>query len=364
MSQEPKILHIVTALSWRGGEQQAAYLIEQLKEKAQQWVLCSEGSEMAAYCERNKIEFFTQRKRSGLDLAYAKKIKSICSAKAIDLCHLHDAHAHSFSILAADLYRNKTPLMLSRRVDFPIKNKWTSRYKYNHPQIKKILCVSRMIQEITSKGIQDQTKLATVYSGIDLGKFGERKGLLRKELGFSDSNFLIGNSSALADHKDYFTFLDTAELVLDKESEVQFLIFGDGPMKKQIQEYASQKKHTDRIHFLGFRKDIPQVLPDLDLFFISSKTEGLGTSILDAFACKVPVVATAAGGIPELVEDMKTGLLREVGDSQSLAKAICSILHKETNSAELTGQAWQKVQEFSKQVTAEKTWQQYLAIIA
>ena len=72
----------------------------------------------------------------------------------------------------------------------------------------------------------------------------------------------------------------------------------------------------------GFRKDIPKILPELDIFLFSSKTEGLGTSLLDAFACQVPVVATNAGGVPELIIHEKTGLLSPTKDPQSLAKNV------------------------------------------
>ena len=231
--QKIKVLHIVTALSWRGGEQQVAYLLDELETKINQFVLCSEGSKMEAHCMEQEIEHFTQKKRSGFDLSYAKRIKTLCKKYAIDLIHVHDAHAHTFAILAADFYGNKTGIILSRRVDFPIKDKWSSKHKYNHKSIRKILCVSQAIKEITSKGILEKEKLETVYSGIDLNKFSKANGVFRNELGIKEDQFLIGNTSALADHKDYFTFLDVAEKLVQKNSRVRFVILGEGPLKKR-----------------------------------------------------------------------------------------------------------------------------------
>lgn len=364
MSRQMKILHVVTALSWRGGEQQVAYLMDELKDKVKSIVLCSEGSLMEAHCKKNKITHVCQKRRGGVDLAYAKKLKKTCIDFKIDACHLHDAHAHTHAIIAASVLKNKLPLVLSRRVDFPIKKSWFSSFKYNHKSIAKILCVSKTIQKITAQGIKDQSKLTTVYSGIDLTKFKTRTNKLRNELKISQDSFLIGNTSALADHKDYFTFLDTAEKVLQEAAEVHFVIMGDGPMREEIKAYAATKRLDNRLYFTGFRTDIPEVLADLDLFLITSKTEGLGTSILDAFACKVPVLATKAGGIPELVIDQKTGLLREVKDVESLSKAALLLQKDKELSTRLITNASEKLIEFSKQNTAQQTLKVYQSLLS
>lgn len=362
--QKVKILHIVTALSWRGGEQQVAYLLDELREQVVQFVLCSQDSKMEAHCIKKGIEHFAQKKRSGFDLSYAKRIKTLCTKFSIDLVHVHDAHAHTFAILAADFYRNKTGIILSRRVDFPIKDKWSSRHKYNHKSIKKILCVSKAIQEITARGIKDKSKLETVYSGIDLDKFSQANGAFRKELNVREDQFLIGNTSALADHKDYFTFLDAAEQIALKNEAARFVILGDGPMKKEIQTYAELKNLQGKLTFTGFRTDVPQILSDLDCFLITSKTEGLGTSILDAFACEVPVVATAAGGIPELVLDGETGLLCPIKDVDSIAEAVLKLMSDKQLQTRLANGAKQKVRHFTKSETAKQTMHFYLKAIS
>jgi len=353
-----KVLHVSTALSWRGGEQQLAYLLDGLKDEVDQYVLCAKASKMEAFCKEEGFNYYAQKKRAAFDIAFAMQLKKLCIALSIDLCHLHDAHAHTFAILAA-IMGNKTPLVLSRRVDFPIKNKWTSQLKYNHSAIKKILCVSDAIKEITAIGIKDKSKLSTVHSGVDLEKFSTSEGVLRRELGIDNNTFLVGNTSALADHKDYFTFLDTAAEVLNQAPEIRFVIMGDGPLKKEILAYHKKLKLKEKVIFTGYRTDIPMVLADLDVFLITSKTEGLGTSIIDAFAAKVPVVGTAAGGIPELIEDEKTGILCPVKSVGCLSKAILSLYHHKEVGLRLVQGATEKVRGFSKAATAQKTLNHY-----
>lgn len=363
MTSKKKVLHVSTALSWRGGEQQLAYLLGELKDEIEQFVLCARGSAMEAFCQKNGFNFYAAKKRSGFDLLFAKTLKKLCRDLGIDLCHLHDAHAHTFAIIAAYL-GNKTPLVLSRRVDFPIKNKLSSRMKYNHPAVEKILCVSEKIKEITAPDIKDKSKLAVVYSGIDLEKFAKRNGKLREELKLSEETSLIGNTSALADHKDYFTFLDVAEKVISKEDKVHFVIFGKGPLEEKIKAYAKNKNLSHNLTFLGYRTDIAEVLADLDVFLISSKTEGLGTSIIDAFACEVPVVATAAGGIPELVENEKSGLLCPVKDVNCLTESVIKLIHEHSLAQKLRDGAHEKVKLFSKQQTAKDTLTHYREVWA
>lgn len=354
-----KVLHIVTAMTWRGGEQQVAYLLEELDDQLQQIVACMKGSVMEEFCRKNGHDFVSYPKRIKLDPGFAYFIKRICSRLEIDLCHLHDAHAHTIAIMSTSIFRNNTPLILSRRVDFPIKKSFFSKFKYNHSAIKKILCVSDTIRKIISPDIHDRSKIKTVYSGIDLTKFKKRTNKLRQELQIRDETFLIGNTSALADHKDYFTFIDTAKKISEVEANCHFIIIGDGPMKQEIMQYSHDMGLDGKVHFTGFRKDLPEILADLDLFLITSKTEGLGTSILDAFACGVPVVGTAGGGITELIVHEETGLLCPVGDVDCLGQGIQLLKANPEMQEKLVNGASSKVSRFSKKETARQTFQAY-----
>lgn len=355
------VLHISTPKSWRGGEQQLAYLIGELEEKGiRQTVLCREGSKMETFCLDHKINVISQKKRTSFDPFFAFKIKQICKSMKVDLIHTHDSHAHSFSILSSVLFRNSTPIIVSRRVDFPVKDSWFSKFKYNHDSVKKILCVSNKIKEITSEAIKNKSVLRTIYSCIDSSRFhGKNKSVIHHELNLSKEIKLVGNVAALAPHKDYFTFLKTADLVLDKRNDIHFVAIGDGPQKEEIFAAHQKCKHKDRIHFLGFRSDVPDLLPELDIFFIPSETEGLGTSILDAFANSCPVVATAAGGIPEIVIDGNTGLLGEIKNPENLSKLILQLIDDESLKSILKSGQQQLLKRFDKKALGENTLKQY-----
>ena len=359
-SEWQPVIHLSTAKSWRGGEQQLVYLYDELvKSGIPQLIVCRKGSELAKRCEEKQRNYIAIPKRSSTDVFAAKKLKKICRYFNAGVIHTHDAHAHTTAFLSHSLFGNNTPIIVSRRVDFPIKNNKMSHMKYNYRGIAAILCVSDKIKEITARGVRDTNKLFTVYSGIDLSRFSNLPGKnqLRDEYNIPQDQLLIGNVSALAPHKDYFTFIDTVEKLPDLKAT--FFIIGEGELKLELNEYAKEKGVEERIIFTGFRTDILPVLTSLDIFLITSKTEGLGTSILDAFACGVPVVATKAGGIPELVEHEKTGLLADVGDSRTLAEQILRIANDKGLSNQLVKGAKQKLQQFTREQTAQKTLQVY-----
>ncbi|MEQ9439520.1 MAG: glycosyltransferase family 4 protein [Cyclobacteriaceae bacterium] len=351
-----KILHLSSEASWRGGEQQMAYLIAELQQQGiQPMVACRTGSAFADYCQQQSWKHEPLSFRNSFDIKTALAIKRICTREKIDLVHIHSGKSHGIAVLAAAL-GNRIPLVLSRRVDFPVRQNRLTRWKYNHPQIKKIVCVSQAIEKIVRSGIERPDRCVTVHSGIDATRFKAPSGYLRKRFALSPDTLLIGNTSALADHKDYFTFVDTAEIVLAQQPNVRFIIMGDGPEKEVIQNYIAQKKLQDRVLMTGFLTNIEKVLPELDIFLMTSQTEGLGTSILDAFACRIPVVATDAGGIPEMVKHEKTGLLAPIKSSEKLAVQLLRLINQPSLGEHLAQQAFQLLtQSFTHQIMAQRT---------
>ena len=203
--------------------------------------------------------------------------------------------------------------------------------------------------------------MKVVHSGIDLSKFKYKStGVLRKEFRVPDTTSIIATVAAIDPHKDYFTFVDTAAILLEKQTNLHFFIIGgDGGEATAIQTYIEKKGLQSFITSIGFRKDIPKILPEVDVFLFTSKEEGLGTSVLDALACKVPIVTTNAGGIPEMITPQKNGLLAPIGDSLQLAKHVTTILSKKEIANNFIENGAVVVQSFDKAKTAKKTYDIY-----
>lgn len=359
-----KILHISTALTWRGGEQQVYFLTKQLADSDfQQFVLTPTGSALSEKLKQENINLLLYNSRGILNLKLAALIAGVCKKFGISLIHTHDSHAHTAAVLSCSFFGNKNPVIVSRRVDFPISKSIFSKWKYNHSSVKRILCVSEKIRDITLPDIRKKEKLRVIHSGIDIQRFIHAKKILKQEYNIPENFWLIGNVSALADHKDYPVFIETAAIVLKNYSDVKFIIAGEGELRSNLEKLVNDKGLHEQIIFTGFRKDIPDILASLDIFLITSKTEGLGTVILEAFAAGVPVVATRAGGIPEIVKDGETGLTAGIKDSESLAKAVLRLLEDENLLKTIRENARTFVQNFSFENTARKTLEEYRAVL-
>ncbi len=368
MTEYPPInvLHVSTPKTWRGGEQQIAYLLSELPAKEiNNSVLCPSEAPLANYCKRNGIAHYPLPKRFPTKLSNPFRLKKISQEWDIDLIHLHDAQAHTLAIYSALFAKLPIPLVLSRRVDFPIKSNAFSYFKYNHAQVKAIICVSETIKNVLRDQINNPEKLHVVHSGIDLSRFAKVKneGKLRQEWDIPKDYWLIGNTSAIADHKDYWTFVNTADYLLKQGLKARFFIIGDGPEKAEIQHYIRKKQLQDAIHITGFREDIETILPELDIYLMTSKTEGLGTSILDAFGANVPVVATRAGGIPEMVSHEENGLLADTHDEKGLGKAVLRLVKNKDLKNKLIQGAQNTVKDFSKAKMGEETFEVYQSVL-
>lgn len=366
----PSVLHISTARSWRGGEQQVAYLLHELRRQGlTQWLCCRKPSPLNEFCQESGIAVLPIREFSSA-VSIALRLASFCNENDIGLLHAHDSRAHTLALLAV-LLGARASVVVHRRVDFPVGGNILSRWKYNHLAIKRIICVSKAIEQVMSSCLRDASRLVLVHSAADLSRFSswqhpgakaaERK-RLESEYGLREGQILVINTAAIAPHKDYFTFVDTAEILLRGGLDAIFLILGaDGGEERAIRGYIAEKKLEIRFIFTGFRRDVPRYMAAADLLLFTSKTEGLGTAVLEAFACGLPVVATSAGGIPEMVVHEETGLLAKPGDADGLARQVKRILRDHALREKLIGQAIQKVGAFSTQKMSDGVMAVYRA---
>lgn len=337
------------------------YLATELAEKnVFQIVATSKKSEVEAFCKKHNLPVYPKKISSSLDLGFARHIARLAKEHQIQIVHTHDSHAHTFAVLAAQLFGLKASIVVSRRVDFAISKSLLSRYKYNHASIKKILCVSKTVADVLRPSIKNPEVMSVVYSGVDLGKFPSNSpGTLRKQYKIKPGTHLVGNVAAIADHKDYFTFVDTVEHLVNKDLNAHFFIIGDGPQRNEIEAYIQKKNLVGHITLTGFRTDIVDILPELDVFLFTSKTEGLGTSLLDAFCAKVPVVATKAGGASEIVIHRQTGLACEVKEHNCLAEQVWRVIKDGELRHELVKNAYELAKAFSKENMAKQTLKHY-----
>ncbi|MGC9256750.1 glycosyltransferase [Desulfurella sp.] len=325
-----KILHLDTQKGFRGGEQQLIYLAQGLRELGIDSIIAA------------KDELYKKANAMGFETIDSSNLKQLLgAAKQCDILHAHASKAHTLGVFLKLL--TKKPLVYTRRVDY--KQKKISKLKYLLTD--KVVCVAKSIENDLYKNFHIQAE--TIYSSVDFDLidkvYTKKVETIKKQYG----PLIIGNIGALTAQKDHKTLIDAASQ-LDKS--YTFLILGEGNLKQELEIYAKQKG-VNNIVFLGFRDDIQNYLAAFDLFVISSEYEGLCSSILQAFLFKVPVVATNAGGVSELIGDNQRGLLVPIKDSQKLAFAIKKLLSEKDFSQTLVNRAFDFVKDFNYKITSK-----------
>jgi glycosyltransferase involved in cell wall biosynthesis len=215
------------------------------------------------------------------------------------------------------------PLVVSRRVDFALGGGWLSRRKYLHPACR-YLAISMAVRDVLVRGGVAPERIHVVPSGIDPAKFTYRtnRDETRRALGIASTDLFVCNVAALVDHKDHATLVHAAKIALEAEPRLRFFVLGEGELRRPIEALIADFGIGERFRLLGFQEQVEPFVAAADLFVLSSHLEGLCTSLLDAMLLGVPIVATSAGGIPDVVVDGETGLLVEPRRSDALAAAI------------------------------------------
>jgi glycosyltransferase involved in cell wall biosynthesis len=197
-----------------------------------------------------------------------------------------------------------------------------SRCKYAFPGVHYVAVSEAVHRVLLHSGIPPQ-RVQTVYSGVDMRRFAH---VTPAPLLFPAGTRLLGTVGHLAGHKGHCYLLEATKYLLQSEPHVGVVIAGTGALRAALEAQAAALGITDRVCFTGFREDILALIQGFEIFVFSSYLEGLGTSMLDAMALRKPVVATRAGGIPEVVEDGVTGLLVPPRDPTALAQALLYLL--------------------------------------
>jgi glycosyltransferase involved in cell wall biosynthesis len=185
-------------------------------------------------------------------------------------------------------------------------------------------------------------RVALIRNGIDLSRYRPGHREARERFGLPTAQRWIGQIARLEEEKDQATLLRAFAVVRDRHPDARLVIVGDGSLRGALEDLARTLGVEPWVSFLGARSDVADLLPELDVFVLSSIREGLPLALLEAMACGVPVVATAIGNVPRVVRDGENGDLVAPADSRALAAAICRMLESPDRAESLgaAARAW------------------------
>jgi len=262
-----------------------------------------------------------------------------------DVVHTHMAKAGTVGRLAARLCR--VPLIVHtyhghvfHSYFSPLKTRAfiTIERALAHGTRRIIVLGEGQREEIASYGVAPRDKLVPIPLGLDLVPFltAERhRGELRSELRLESTTPLIGIVARLVPIKAHETFFQAAALVRRERSDAQFLVIGDGERRAELQATVEKLELQHAVRFLGWRSDMVRIYADVDVVALTSLNEGSPVSLIEALASARPVVATAVGGVPDVVIDNQTGLLVPPSHPRELGARVLQLLADPSRAAQL-----------------------------
>jgi glycosyltransferase involved in cell wall biosynthesis len=276
----------------------------------------SEGMDLIPLAPRNEV-----------DLAAAWRLSRVLKKLQPQIVHAHDPHAVSMAATALSIAAPdpRPRLFASRRIEFHIGLNSFSRWKYS--QVDCFLAISGAVRDrLVADGIP-AAKVRVVHEGVDVERLVHMPtGNVHAALYLPTRAPVVGNIGALVAQKAQHHLIDAAALVVKQVPDVRFVIFGEGELRQALEDQIKHR-HLERHVFLaGFRPDVLELVKDFDVFALSSIQEGMCTSLIDAMAASKPAVATAVGGVPEVLVDGETGFLVPPRDHNALAEKIVRLL--------------------------------------
>jgi glycosyltransferase involved in cell wall biosynthesis len=323
-------LHIDTARTWRGGQNQVLLTVNGLRELGHRAALVAHPDGVLLRRVSEGLELIPLAPRTEMDLAAAWQLSRVVKRLLPDVVHAHDAHAIAMAALALSFGSPPIApaLIASRRVDFHLRRNSFSRWK--HRQVDCFIAASEAIRKMLVADGIPADRTITVHEGIDIDHVLAAPPVnVHEAFWLPHQAPLVGNVAALVPHKGQRHLIEAARLVVVEVPDARFIILGEGELREQLERQVRDHHLEKHVLLPGFRTDVLGCIKGFDLFAMSSVTEGLGTSLLDAMACSRAIVATRAGGIPEIVEDGQNGILVEPRDHAAMARAIVRLLRDE-----------------------------------
>jgi len=369
-----KILYFITQAEFGGAQRYVFDLANNVKGDFQAAVAMGEQGKdlkLAKILQKNNIKYFIipnlKRNISPINdiLALSEIIKLIKNYQP-DIIHLNSSKISILGSLASLFTKTKTvytvhgwvfnePLSAWLKYFYLYAEKITARFK------NKIICVSEYDKRVALKyKIAPENKLVTIHNGLAPIDFDTNPNLLSKER--VSSEVIIGSIGNLYKTKGFKYLAEAANILINKNKiSAKFIIVGDGSERKNLESLIKKYNLENNFILAGEIDEAAKLLKAFDIYICSSIKEGLPYSILEAIQAELPIITTNVGGIPEMIENNKTGLLVKPAEAKDLANALQKLINDKNLATELGKNAKQTaIQNFSLEKMVAETKKVYL----
>lgn len=365
-----KILHLSAVLKWGGGGnhlENLCYEMAKIDPKVKNLIVVGKNGQFHQRLKQSNFHYTTVPLAFKADPRAMWKLIKICKKEKIDLIHIHGSTSLSLAVMA-NMFQELPPFVFSKKTSFPIKDRKRTLFKYNHPNLKKILCVSELTREITKKAITDEKKLTTVYHGTRLdNKSSKTPFLLREKFNIPKEYKIVGNIGNHIKAKDLHTWVAVIDHMVNtlNYKKVRFIQIGTpSDISPMIKQKLKELRLETFVHFLGYMPAASNFMPQFDNLVVTSKSEGMPQVIYEAFYHKTPVVSTEVGGIPELIIHNQNGFLSKAGAAGDLGEKVIDLLENTELSKNFTQRSFNKlIPKYTSENMARQTLEEYRKVL-
>nr|WP_298151230.1 glycosyltransferase [uncultured Pseudoxanthomonas sp.] len=287
-------------------------------------------------------------KRRGLDLRALRRARALIRQSPGAVIHTHNAMAHYYAVLATLGLPVKCRINTRHGMGGRTRSgrqEWLYRQSLRFTDYAVAVCEAAR-QRFAADGMRPRRALLAVPNGIRLERFRPADDVARQalvaELGLPPGSRIIGTVGRLQPVKDHALLLRAFAKVRMQVPEAALVIVGDGPLRAALEAQAEQAGLSDAVRFMGDRHDVPRLLTGMEVFALSSASEGYSVALLEACASSLPIVATDVGGNREIVRHGINGRLVPSGDTAAIATALIALLRGGEQAAAMgrAGYAW------------------------
>ena len=309
--------------------------------------------ELGTLGERLQSEGFAVHvlgRRQGIDWRCSRRLRSLLRQEQVELVHSHQYTPFFYAAMARWPLR-QFPIVFTEHgrhyPDYPRKKRiWANRLLLGRRD--RVVGVGRAVREalIVNEGLPAQ-RVDVIYNGVDLSPFRSPalrdRAAARQELQWNPEEFVIVQVARLDPLKDHLTAVRALARVRESLPNARLVLAGEGPERASIEAEVKKLRLSAHVTMLGQRQDVPRLLAASDLSLLSSRSEGIPLTLIEAMAAGVPVVATNVGGVSEVVEADHTGLLAPAGDEHELAAAVLRVANNTEFTRRMTALAQRRV---------------------
>ena len=287
-------------------------------------------------------------KRPGLDLRALRRARALIRQSPDAVIHTHNAMAHYYAVLASLGLPVKCRINTRHGMGGRTRSgrqEWLYRQSLRGTDYAVAVCEAAR-QRFAADGMHPRRALLSVPNGIRLERFRPADDVARQslvaELGLPTGSRIIGTVGRLQPVKDHALLLRAFAKVRVQVPEAALVIVGDGPLRAALEAQAEQAGLSDAVRFMGDRHDVPRLLTGMEVFALTSTSEGYSVALLEACASSLPIVATDVGGNREIVRHGINGRLVPSGDTAAIATALIALLRGGEPAAAMgrAGYAW------------------------